>query len=707
MSSPFSSSSSRSSIHTRITRSLFLALVPALLLSACGPGGPTDDDRDEEQVDDAGPSDAGAAPDDAGAPGDAGPDPDGGTTLDDGGAPSVPEPGEPQGTPAELAAAITSGGATDDVVAATRHVLARAGVATVDDDVVRVAAFPPVASATVTSTESFKLALEARGKTLGGRATATEVAEMLADLGWPFHEDTPPGAQLLALLARWIEAAHLTPDDEGSFIPLFLEEMVARQLPPVGALADASPDLVRFTLLELQLLAAAFDRVLPHDAGARMGAFSTSPCSDFKKQLGVLGEIGGVAASEVVSAGLSEGLSAAGVSASDVDAFGKGMTALGSAAKVWKLMALYASAEVAVSVDSSNPLHKPAAAEAPLFSSFTARAGVSEADWEAYQAQRTEAVEAANRVVRDCLSSVGLPTLADLGEIANDAASWRVRWRLPEGSPEHAFISLDNNDFYLPGQLAMQLSRQGPYSAAATLVVDLTHEKGREHRGYESQAPVTARAEVDTTQPPSLGTLVNAMKGGLGLIDSIVEVAAGWYQEMAPPKAYATLTVTFHEAPKYRVRIWETYTLEGDGGTVHWNAAYVGTLQEHVCGDGVSAETIACYQGEMEASASQMAVSACTFTYSQDARFQFRDEVRRAGGGEVLIHQLPIRTYAGPVDVEHNCPAPIPPLSELALFGTWDVVPELPLPRERGQKTVTQFKAMNDIVDVDVELEAL
>jgi hypothetical protein len=109
----------------------------------------------------------------------------------------------------------------------------------------------------------------------------------------------------------------------------------------------------------------------------------------------------------------------------------------------------------------------------------------------------------------------------------------------------------------------MNLGRSGDHSATAYLMVDILPEK-HEHKGIEKKVEVTAKATLETSAPPSLGAIVNAFKGGvtptavagvatagigfiLGITDALVEVCAGWFQEIAEPKAYGTLTVTYHE----------------------------------------------------------------------------------------------------------------------------------------------------------------
>jgi hypothetical protein len=74
--------------------------------------------------------------------------------------------------------------------------------------------------------------------------------------------------------------------------------------------------------------------------------------------------------------------------------------------------------------------------------------------------------------------------------------------------------------------------------------VDIRPEE--KHSGRVVRAYVSARASLDAAGMPSLGTLVNPVKGVLGLIDSLVELGAGWLQYMNMPKAYGTVEVEYH-----------------------------------------------------------------------------------------------------------------------------------------------------------------
>jgi len=110
----------------------------------------------------------------------------------------------------------------------------------------------------------------------------------------------------------------------------------------------------------------------------------------------------------------------------------------------------------------------------------------------------------------------------------------------------------DENGRPLPGagRLEKPLARNGDYSATADFLVNILPETKANHEsgGPLTTSPVTVRASLKTSGMPSLSTFVNGAKGGLGLVDAIVELAAGWFQAMVTPKSYATVEVEYEGA---------------------------------------------------------------------------------------------------------------------------------------------------------------
>jgi hypothetical protein len=410
------------------------------------------------------------------------------------------------------------------------------------------------------------------------------------------------GAQMMQLLASWIGEAVKHPDEPSSFTPLFIAEMAKRQDPPVDIVAgpfirmvrEGSPPAVltgapqslqlRLSLLELELFAAAFysdetatgvqPAVSPgqdrsYSPTFRLASFSPGlmqdPCSDLKKSFGALGEAGGIGTKEAAQRALRQAVERA-TDAGTAQAFSRAISAVGIVAKVWKMVAFYASEHVVVTV-SDPTVHKPPPGKFAV--RFTATTGVSEEDWKEYErlmGGKTGTV--ADRAVRDCLKAAGMPVLANLGEIAKEAEKWLVEWRLVEGSPPHADIPYRDmygnviNNFFLPGRLAMKLQRTSPYSASAGLVVRVMQENASRHPRRFVTAHVTAQAAVDAAQPPSIANLVKGIKGAnslreailggrsttsarMAFYDTLVDLLVGWFEAMVMPKAYGSLEVTY------------------------------------------------------------------------------------------------------------------------------------------------------------------
>ncbi|MEX0927589.1 MAG: hypothetical protein WD208_12925 [Dehalococcoidia bacterium] len=464
---------------------------------------------------------------------------------------------------ATLAIGITQSSDFQSAIDATQSALAQGGISTADGQETHMQPSEPAAFTTVSLVESAHMAMEARNRSSAGRLTLAEMGQMLEDFGWPFLEGSTPGEQLASLLGTWVSEARTDPGAPLSFTPLFMSEMALRQEPAIRLdSASYDPDELRLTMLEVQLFVAAFDRVLSTDEPAvlRQGLMglwpsipvATDPCSEINDLYGKIAEDAAKPFfSEGVGIYISESLKKAGVDPAEVDKVSSAMTALGIAARLAKTANLYSNAHVHVASEGS--LHKPLKTEVPgraLTTAFVATAGISDSDWQTYQ----DAVDQSDETVKKFSDCLGLPRVTDLADIGRDARNWGVNWALTEGAPEHALISLEPNDFTHPGQMRMNMDANGEHSASATFVVDIVPEEGESHSGPEKTGRVTARAEVDTTQVPQVGTLIGAIIGGLkggGLLGTVAaplaDLGADWFQTMFPPKAYGTLQVAYHE----------------------------------------------------------------------------------------------------------------------------------------------------------------
>lgn len=460
---------------------------------------------------------------------------------------------------ADAAAKITAGSSAREVTEATWRALAMGGVAVADPDVL-VPARGLRANWSIGPTLAFNLAAEAHDKSISGRFTVAEVAQMWQQLGFPFAGAGTPAQQLLAFLGAWVVTARQKPDALESFTPLFLQEMAQRQQPRVDlANPNTDPAEARLTLLEIELIVAAFDRDLQRTGtgtAVRSAHLESSGCAAFKeKYLGIPSKAVGSGTQKVgeyVVSGLLEekfGWSK-GSAENGGEAFGHAIEVLEMAFKVYKLIEIYASSEVTLTVDGENPVHEPPHDGARKLVPVTAHAGIPADDWKKYQQDSVRASQEYQEI-KDCLSAVGAPMPTDLTEIANSLDKWLVGWELTSGSPKYASISLDVNQFAFPGALKMALARESASSAKATLQVDIAHESRFVElfpQAPEKTADVTVRASVYTAEPPDPAVLAGAFSM-VGTIASLIDLSVGWVQTALPPKSTTKIHVVYRDPP--------------------------------------------------------------------------------------------------------------------------------------------------------------
>lgn len=421
--------------------------------------------------------------------------------------------------------------------------------------------------------EQLRPAAEARR---AGQEAAFEREQMEERVARQVGPDYAAGERFMAFLAAWVNEAAKHPQDPRSFTPLFLAEMARLQGAPVDLTGAhyISPTLgedaqahkravprstrLRLTLLEMELFVAAFHRneaaaataSRPRVDGAGRvagtlagllvpAAHAATPCSDIKESMGPdLGEIHALGVSETAGAVLGGVLEQAFGAGSQVIEQALGATAI--VGKLIKLAAFYSEEQVTVAAKPTF-VHKPLGGETKV--TYTATAGVDPKELEEYE-RLSEKMAGADQAFRDCMGWAGFPTTTTIAEIAKDAENWLIDWKLVEGRG-HVLWYLADNDFYIKGvRQATKLKRVSPSSAAADFVVRVQPESG--HSGPRFRAYAIARAEVDAAGMPSLGTLVSAGKGLLGLADSLVEIASGWVMVMFKPKAYAEVEIEYH-----------------------------------------------------------------------------------------------------------------------------------------------------------------
>ncbi len=482
--------------------------------------------------------------------------------------------------PEALANQIVNGTTPTEVVTATQQALAAGGVTVGDVGRVDIPAAPPAASWFIDPYLVFNLATEAHGRAVSGRFTLDDLGLMWQEVGFPFLGQGTPGEQLLAFLRGWLEDVATDPSAADFFTPRFIAAMVGHQQPPIS-LTDPNtrPADVRLSLLEVELLMAAFDRAFQPEVNApapslaslaaseepsrqeRTGLVFPSelqgdagPCTQMKKLYGTIGskliqkQIGYIKGE--LTTGALKGLGMTDSEVKQFNTYQKFFDALNIAMKIVKMLQIYASTEVLLTVEGANPVHKPHKGQARLLVPVTARAGIPDEAWQQFQqSQQSDAYKA----VKDCLGFAGMPLPYDLKDIADKAGSWRIAWDLTRGSPNHATIPIDVNTFDASSSgnpFGMKLVRDGAASAKATLKVDVDEEPelATLFMGPVVTANVTVKAKVFTAEPPS-PALLTQVTSLIGTISALTDIATGWIQTMLPPTSTTKIKVQYHDLP--------------------------------------------------------------------------------------------------------------------------------------------------------------
>lgn len=472
---------------------------------------------------------------------------------------------------ASLAATIVESPDLEAVVAATQEALSWGGVTVADPSTVYLKAKGPRAAMQATPLEVLNLALEARDRETAGRISLDELADRLDDFRFPFPRGTDPGKKMVKLLKVWIAEAKKLPNDPRSFTPLFLNNMALRQSPSLNLAAGGyPPETLRLTLLEAELLTAAFMRVKVDGAFPARAAYSSArgqvskPCSDFKdgfnKSLPLGGDILGADVNWLGGQALEKGVEKMTGSALKGKLAGKVVSGANIALRIIKVMAIYGTATVRIyfldPADGAilSEVHKPMEqlnVDSDRSVAPTAVAGLSDKDWEEYKREvdrlGTESEEL-SQSVKDCFGFIGMPAPTDLADLADEMNKWRIEWTIGSGTQFHARINVTESKFDFPGQMAHYLKKVSDHEGGAVMRMDVLPEREEDHPGVLYAVNVIATAELDVSQPPSFQTFVDAAMGPMGLASSLVEAGAGMLQSIAGPTASTPLEVNYHVA---------------------------------------------------------------------------------------------------------------------------------------------------------------
>jgi hypothetical protein len=470
---------------------------------------------------------------------------------------------------------------------AVSHTLQRVGFQVMDGE-----AMPAAHAAFILPPEITLLADDASRKSAGsGRLTLDEFTYMLSDFGFPFAEDQDPVQLMQSGLRNWVKGALKDPKADGAEAALFLQAMALQQYPAIDLTTEEwDPTQYRLTYLEMQVFLGAFIQAAQPDDNLSVGwlidavfgprtayaADAPGACTYAQQWFNQLGENNDVGALAKFNTSLV-GMLASELTGAAIDLLGavakNALAAVSAAMKVMKLGMLYWSVELTVEA-SEEELHKPKLNGKETDITYTAKAGVNEAKYKEY-AQGWAATPLAKQV-KDCLSFVGIPMPTDTGDIAADVENWSIEWDIVRGGGTHALIGLEKNNFDFKGQFQMKLKKVDKLHGEAKLVTDVTEEKVSNHEGYERSDYVVVRALLETSTPPAVGVLLNSGKNGadasekgffdlLAMADNLIEVAAGWFQEMKEPEAFGGTLVKFHttEYPEYTYSGWVSVSAYG------------------------------------------------------------------------------------------------------------------------------------------------
>jgi hypothetical protein len=465
-------------------------------------------------------------------------------------------------------------GSWEEQKSAVTQVLKSSGMTVLEGD-----ADPTSESLFIIPPELTKLTYDANHKATGGTITLEQVSKMLSDFEFPFIEGEDPALLLKSGIQKWIQAALDDPNQDGAYVPIFLDAMAKEQIPAIDlATDDWLPHEYRMTYLEFEIFLNYLYQAIPqekqssslwnlfgHVAYAAEPAGSCSFAMDWLVDQGKKSGHGTLATTGVGLINiLTTELTGMGISKFG-DLASKTATALGSAFKVAKIGMLYWGVEITVEA-LPEEVHKPTSNETDKDIEYIAKVGVNEEKYQEFVAQwnATPVV----REIKDCLSFAGIPLPTDTKDIAADVDKWFVEWDIVQGTG-HATIGLEQNDFAYAGQLQMQVKRTGASKGESRLIVDVGYEDTKNHKGIETTVPVTTRAILEMNAPPSVLTSLNAGKQGfeaaksgafelLGLTDSLMDMLAGWAQEVSDPVSYYAIPVTYHEPkdPVYSYDGW-------------------------------------------------------------------------------------------------------------------------------------------------------
>jgi hypothetical protein len=461
-----------------------------------------------------------------------------------------------------LASTIIDAPDIDTAYTATADALARAGIRIETPEHVLVEPVAPAAATSMWPRQVLAAAIEGQNRRYVDRISASDVGVVLSAMGWSFPAQSPSsGDGWVAFLRAWLSDAQASPDDPTSFAPLFVAEMI--RLGDGVQLADATTAEIHFGLLELLVLTAAFERgstataIAPAiyrpfaDGYARLTA--AGPCDATLERYGMPPN------DSLVNQAAPEWMKKKAVSTVfDLasESVKNAIKAIKFFEKIWRAAAFYFYSFVRVEA-SDKRLHKPNEDDPEIHTTFTAKTGVDPDAFKEWVKDNggPNGVRELNDDTR-CAEALGMPSLTDVGDVADDIENWIVDWEVIEGMPEHAELAVTCgsaptsvcNKFDRFSTLGMKLRRTGSSVGEADLFVRIKEEQKSVHTpgAIEREVPVSVRAKIDASSMPSISP--GNLTSPVGLIGPGLETIAGLIQSSFKPSSKATVIVTYHEA---------------------------------------------------------------------------------------------------------------------------------------------------------------
>ncbi|MCA9598411.1 MAG: hypothetical protein KC776_34095 [Myxococcales bacterium] len=441
-----------------------------------------------------------------------------------------------------------------EAIAAVQGVLQKGGVGILDKDMVITSGDAPAATAHVQLVTLGDISVEAWKRRNVATLTATELGQLFAQAGMTVPDGKTSGQVVVEALAAWTQAALANPDDPTAFAVLFIAANNQLQAPRANlSLVDQDPDLVRFSLLDLELLSAAFDRIATSEPKPLAGA--TGPCSIASATYGQWDQVIKIGTNEAADHVIGKAIEKVGGSTS-ASGISKGLSVVKIGTKLWKFAQLMRYGTLELTLDSEDPTDKPLPSDATKLGKVTAHGGVDKQAFD--ELAKWKGTQDAINEINACLEYLGLPTKTDISDVAKDAGNWRVSWSIEKGSGTEVLFKR-GQEFKILSRLENPLTQVSPTEATNTVEFEIMPQLSSVKEGTKRTRHAVFSGQLRRGKMPELDTLWGAGKDGvasgkvadgllrmsnlLGVVGSLVDISGNWILETVSPKRFVTQTL--------------------------------------------------------------------------------------------------------------------------------------------------------------------